>query len=108
MITPCAEARQTAEIASVQNLYNRLDREHEPVLEACQAAAGSPPLPWRPVAAATPARAGELDAAAAELGATAPPLLLTWLLGRSPVVVPIPAPAQPPASRRASPRRPGP
>ncbi|MFJ3832211.1 aldo/keto reductase [Streptomyces sp. NPDC090046] len=87
-----AEARRTAEIASVQNRYNLLDREYEPVLEACEAA-GIAFLPWRPVAAATPGRAGELGAVASVLGATTPQLLLAWLLARSPVVVPIPGTA---------------
>ncbi|MFC8899560.1 aldo/keto reductase [Streptomyces cinereoruber] len=73
-----AEARQTAVIASVQNRYNLFDREHEPVLEACEAA-GIAFLPWRPVAA--------------ELGATGPQVLLAWLLARSPVVLPIPGTA---------------
>ncbi|WP_030721562.1 aldo/keto reductase [Streptomyces sp. NRRL S-237] len=89
-----AEARQAAEIASVQNRYNLLDREYEPVLEACEAA-GIAFLPWRPVAAATPARAKEIDAIATELGATTPQLLLAWLLARSPVVVPIPGTSSP-------------
>lgn len=87
-----AEARRTAVIESVQNRYNLLDREYEPVLGACEAA-GIAFLPWRPVAAATPAHTKELDAIGAELGATAPQLLLAWLLARSPVVVPIPGTA---------------
>ncbi|MFF4444361.1 aldo/keto reductase [Streptomyces sp. NPDC001502] len=87
-----AEARRTAEIASVQNRYNLLDREYEPVLEACEAA-GIAFLPWRPVAAATPAHTKELGAIATELGATTPQLLLAWLLARSPVMVPIPGTA---------------
>ncbi|MFE1826899.1 aldo/keto reductase [Streptomyces yangpuensis] len=87
-----AEARRTAEIASVQNRYNLMDREYEPVLGACEAA-GIAFLPWRPVAAATPGRAAELAAVAAELGATTPQLLLAWLLARSPVMVPIPGTA---------------
>ncbi|BEL05119.1 hypothetical protein Q0Z83_033100 [Actinoplanes sichuanensis] len=33
-----AHARDIVEIASVQNRYNALDREHEPVLEACERA----------------------------------------------------------------------
>ncbi|MFG2126488.1 aldo/keto reductase [Streptomyces sp. NPDC048751] len=36
------------DVASVQNRYNLLDREHEPVLAACEAA-GIAFLPWRPV-----------------------------------------------------------
>ncbi|POX43799.1 aldo/keto reductase [Streptomyces sp. Ru72] len=84
-----AEARQTAEIASVQNRYNLLAREHEPVVDACEAA-GIAFLPWRPVAVAAPGPESALDAIAAELGATAPQVLLAWLLARSPVVLPIP------------------
>ncbi|GAA2821355.1 aldo/keto reductase [Saccharopolyspora taberi] len=84
-----AEARRTAEIASVQNRYNLLDREHEPVLEACEAA-GIAFLPWRPVA---PDSASRLATAAADLGATVQQVLLAWLLARSPVVLPIPGTA---------------
>lgn len=87
-----AEARETCEIASVQNRYNLLDREHEPVLEACEAA-GVAFLPWRPVAAAAPGPASGPGAVAAELGATVPQVLLAWLLARSPVVLPIPGTA---------------
>ncbi|MEV7675503.1 aldo/keto reductase [Streptomyces sp. NPDC088752] len=88
-----AEARQTAEIASVQNRYNLFDREHEPVLEACEAA-GIAFLPWRPVAAAAEAgRSSAPAAVAAEHGATVPQVLLAWLLARSPVVLPIPGTA---------------
>ncbi|WSY18786.1 aldo/keto reductase (plasmid) [Embleya sp. NBC_00896] len=88
-----AEARQTAEIASVQNRYNLLDRDYEPVLEACEAT-GIAFLPWRPVAAAADSgQASALATVATELGATAPQVLLAWLLARSPVVLPIPGTA---------------
>ncbi|GAQ53958.1 aldo/keto reductase [Streptomyces acidiscabies] len=87
------EARQTAEIASVQNRFSLLDRYHEPVLEACEAA-GIAFLPWRPVAAATDSRAAsELTAVADSLGATVPQILLAWLLARSSVILPIPGTA---------------
>lgn len=67
-VADLAEARQVAEIASVQNRYSMLlHREHDPVLAAC-GAAGIAFLPWRPVADATQADAAELDAVAAELG----------------------------------------
>ncbi|MEV1065254.1 aldo/keto reductase [Streptomyces sp. NPDC050263] len=89
-----AAARRTAEIASVQNRYNLFEREDEPVVEACEAA-GIAFLPWRPVAAATPGSASVLDAVATELGATAPQVLLAWLLARSPVLLPIPGTASP-------------
>ncbi|MGW1374208.1 aldo/keto reductase [Streptomyces sp. NPDC002446] len=84
-----AEARRTAEIASVQNRYNLLDREHEPVVQACEEA-GIAVLPWRPVAAADTGPTPALDAVTAELGATVPQVLLAWLLARSPVMLPIP------------------
>ncbi|MFG3258396.1 aldo/keto reductase [Streptomyces sp. NPDC048172] len=84
-----AEARAVVDIASVQNRYSMLDREHDPVLDACEAA-GIAFLPWRPVAPATTADDKEIRAVAAELGATPTQLALAWLLDRSPVVLPIP------------------
>ncbi|MGW6564871.1 aldo/keto reductase [Streptomyces sp. NPDC054975] len=94
-VTPeqLAEARRSAEIASVQNRYNLLDRDYEPVLEMCEAE-GIAFLPWRPVAAETDAdQASVLAAVATELDATVPQVLLAWLLARSPVVLPIPGTA---------------
>ncbi|MEA5358777.1 aldo/keto reductase [Amycolatopsis sp., V23-08] len=80
-------AQEIVEVVSVQNRYNLLDREHEPVLRAC-AEAGIAFLPWRPVGLA----AGDprIAAVAAELGATAAQVALAWLLARSPVILPIP------------------
>ncbi|MDQ7805177.1 aldo/keto reductase [Amycolatopsis sp. A133] len=83
-----SRARELAEISSVQNRYNLLDREHEPVLRAC-AAAGIAFLPWRPVAPAADGGA-EIAAVARELGATSAQVALAWLLARAPVVLPIP------------------
>ncbi len=77
-----AEARGIAEVASVQNRYNLLDREHEAVLDACEAA-GIAFLPWRPVLPAVGGLAAEFGATPAQLG-------LAWLLARSPVILPIP------------------
>ena len=118
-----AEACAVTAIASVQNRYNVLDREHEEVVEACDAA-GIVFLPWRPVhpavtaaatttgggaaattvdtagaatagggAAAATAVGAEIGAVAAEVGATAAQVSLAWLLGRSPMVLPIPGTA---------------
>lgn len=84
-----AEARRHADIASVQNRYSLLDREHEAVLDAC-AEAGIAFLPWRPVHPAASRATGEIAAVAAELGATAAQVALAWLLERAPVVLPIP------------------
>ncbi|MFG2650626.1 aldo/keto reductase [Streptomyces sp. NPDC048436] len=89
------EARRIVDVASVQNRYNLLDREHEAVLDACDAA-GIAFLPWRPVhpaSTATSTAASEIAAVAAELDATAAQIALAWLLGRSPVVLPIPGTA---------------
>ncbi|MEU8234184.1 aldo/keto reductase [Actinoplanes sp. NPDC048967] len=86
------EARRIVDVVSVQNRYNLLDREHEPVLEAC-AAAGIAFLPWRPVHPAVSAVTSGITAVAAELGATAAQVSLAWLLARAPVVLPIPGTA---------------
>jgi len=93
-ITPeeLAEARRTVDIASVQNRFGLLDREHEPVLDACEAA-GIAFLPWRPVAGAASSASSEIAAVAAELDATPVQVALAWLLARSPVVHPIPGTA---------------
>ncbi|WP_433797148.1 aldo/keto reductase [Actinoplanes sp. CA-252034] len=87
------QARDIVEIASVQNRYNALDREHEPVLDACERA-GIAFLPWRPVAAGATGTNPAFAAVAAETGATATQVALAWLLHRSPVMLPIPGTAR--------------
>jgi pyridoxine 4-dehydrogenase len=83
-------ARKTVPIVSVQNLYNLLDRQHEPVLEYCQKH-NIAFIPWFPVAAGKLARAGgPLDQAARRHGATVAQLSVAWLLHHSPVMLPIP------------------
>ncbi|MGI5220998.1 aldo/keto reductase [Nocardia sp. CA-290969] len=89
-----AEARETTEIASVQNRYNVLDREYESVVDACEQA-GIAFLPWRPVAAGGAGTSTVIAEIARELGATGTQVALAWLLRRSPVVVPIPGTASP-------------
>jgi pyridoxine 4-dehydrogenase len=69
-----AQARELGAIVSVQNRYSVDDREHEPVLEACERD-GLAFLPWYPLGA------GSVDD---------PRAALAWLLQRSPVIVPIP------------------
>ncbi|WP_329376651.1 aldo/keto reductase [Streptomyces sp. NBC_01351] len=86
-------ARQIVDIASVQNRYNVLDREHEPVLAACEAA-GIAFLPWRTVAWGDSGARAEIADLAAELDATPTQVALAWLLGRSPVILPIPGTAR--------------
>ncbi|WP_300012827.1 aldo/keto reductase [Pseudonocardia sp.] len=84
------EARRIIDVASVQNRYNVLDREHEPVVRACTEA-GIAFLPWRPVAHGATGGTAEVAAVATELGATATQVSLAWLLHRSPAVLPIPS-----------------
>ncbi|MEV7526804.1 aldo/keto reductase [Streptomyces sp. NPDC091371] len=87
------QARQIVDVASVQNRYSVLDREHEPVLAACEAA-GTAFLPWRPVAWGESGARAEIAAVATELGATPTQVALAWLLGHSPVILPIPGTAR--------------
>ncbi|MDI6099548.1 aldo/keto reductase [Actinoplanes sp. NEAU-A12] len=87
------QARRIVDVASVQNRYNVLDREHEAVLGACERA-GIAFLPWRPVAAGGSGATAQIAAVAAETGATATQVVLAWLLGRSPVMLPIPGTAR--------------
>jgi len=84
------EAQQTAEIVSVQNLFNLAKRDAEPLLEQA-AEHGIAFIPWFPLA--TGALAGPdspLTALAKEHDASPSQLALAWLLKRSPVVLPIP------------------
>src|ERR1700742_558112 len=84
------EAQQTAEIVSVQNLYNLVNRKAEDVLDHCEAQ-GIAFIPWFPLATGKLAGAGgPLDDISREVGASPSQLALAWLLRRSPVMLPIP------------------
>ncbi len=93
-VAELAEARSIVDIASVQNRYNLLDREYEPVLKACEAA-DIAFLPWRPLAPGAADKEPEIAAVASELEATPTQVALAWLLAHSPVMVPIPGTASP-------------
>ncbi|MCP2340719.1 aldo/keto reductase [Actinomadura rupiterrae] len=83
-------ARETTEIASVQNLYNLANRKSEDVLDYAEAE-GIAFIPWFPIAVGELARpGGPLDGLAKEHGSTPGQLALAWLLRRSPVMLPIP------------------
>ncbi len=92
-VAELAQAREIVEVASVQNRYSLVDRAHEPVLEACEAA-GIAFMPWRPVAGAVSGATAEIAAVAAELSATPAQVSLAWLLDHSPVILPIPGTAR--------------
>lgn len=83
-------AQRLTPIATVQNLYNLVERRSEDVLKYCtQAGIGF--IPWFPLATGTLANADSpLAAAAKQLGATPGQIALAWLLKKSPVMLPIP------------------
>ncbi len=84
------EARKTAPIATVQNLFNLADRSAEPLLEHSERN-GIGFIPWFPLATGKLAGGGgPLDELARELDAAPSQLALAWLLRRSPVMLPIP------------------
>ncbi|MFN8378737.1 MAG: aldo/keto reductase [Anaerolineae bacterium] len=77
-------------VASVQNLYNLVDRRSEDVLEFCEQH-GIAFIPWFPLAAGSLAREGSvLEEIAERLGASSSQVALAWVLKRSPVMLPIP------------------
>ncbi|GGX21079.1 aldo/keto reductase [Streptomyces chartreusis] len=84
------EARRTAPIAAVQNLYNLAARDHEDVVDHT-AAHGIAFLPFFPVAMGGHAGLDSpVGAVAAELGVTPAQAALAWLPQHPPSLVPIP------------------
>ncbi|GAA4499653.1 aldo/keto reductase [Gluconacetobacter tumulicola] len=78
------------DVVTVQNRYNLIDRTNESVLDYCTEQ-GIGFIPWFPLAAGDLARPGSLlDAIAAKYGATPSQIALSWVLKRSPVMLPIP------------------
>ncbi len=81
-------ARKIVPIVSVQNRYSFADREWDYVLDYCEQHQIAF-LPWAPLAGGR--RAHELlEQVAAKLNATPQQVALSWLLKRSPFVLPIP------------------
>ena len=71
----------------MQNRYNVGDREHEDVVDYCEAH-GLAFIPWFPVAAGKLAQpGGNLDTVAKRHRAPVAQLSLAWLLHRSPVIL---------------------
>ncbi len=77
-------------IVSVQNLYNLTDRASEDVLDFCEAhQIGF--IPWCPIASGALTKpGGAVGDIVSDTGATPSQIALSWLLHRSPVVLPIP------------------
>jgi aryl-alcohol dehydrogenase-like predicted oxidoreductase len=83
-------ARKVLPIATVQNLYNLVDRTSEDVVDYC-AVQNIGFIPWFPLAAGALARPGSvLDAIAHKHGASPSQIALAWVLKRAPVMLPIP------------------
>ncbi len=83
-------AQAVVPVATVQNRYNLTDRQAEDVLAHCEAnSIGF--IPWAPLAAGDLAEpGGPLAEAANHHGVTPGAVALSWLLHRSPVMLPIP------------------
>ncbi len=84
------EAQNYFEVASVQNRYNLTDRTSADVLDYCTSN-GIAFIPWAPVSAGKLAKpGGPVDKAAERHDAKPSQVALSWLLQKSPVMVPIP------------------
>ena len=78
-------ARGVIPIAAVQNEFNLEERKWDPVIDHCEAE-GIVFVPYYPLRGDS----GAVSEVANRRGATANQVKLAWLLGRSPVVAPIP------------------
>jgi pyridoxine 4-dehydrogenase len=78
------------QVATVQNLYNLVNRQSEEVVDYCEKhQIGF--IPWYPLSAGALARAGGLlESMSRRLGATPSQIALAWVLKRSRVMLPIP------------------
>ena len=83
-------ARRIVPIATVQNLYNLIERKSEEVLRYC-AKEGLGFIPWFPLATGDlAAPVSPLQRAAERLGARPAQIALAWMLRKSPFMLPIP------------------
>ena len=88
------QALAMTEVVTVQNRYNLAERASEDVLDACTER-GMGFIPWFPLATGKLAQSGgPLDDAARAHDATPGQIALAWLLGRSPIMLPIPGTAK--------------
>jgi pyridoxine 4-dehydrogenase len=96
-VTPAELGRALAivPVASVQNRFSVADRSAEPVVARCEAE-GIAFLAWAPLAKGyLSRRVGRIGRTAATSGATPGQIALAWVLGRSPVTIPIPGTSSP-------------
>lgn len=84
------KVRGMAEIVSVQNQYNLVERNAEKVLEYCTREKIAF-IPWFPLATGNLAKPGSvLERLSKKLNAQPSQIALAWLLKKSPVILPIP------------------
>jgi aryl-alcohol dehydrogenase-like predicted oxidoreductase len=84
------EAGKYFKVTTVQNMYNRVSRKAEDVLDYCEAN-GIGFIPWRPIDGGNlESTSDEFKAIMDRHGASASQLALAWMLKRSPVMLPIP------------------
>ena len=89
-ITEIERARSVAPIASVQNLFNVLDRGHQRVLDYCEQN-GIAFIAWSPLGRGKLTGPREpIGRMATRLGRSAAQICLAWLLQHSPNLLPIP------------------
>jgi len=86
------EAQKLTPVVSVQNRYNLNDRSSESMVDLCDAE-GIVFLPWAPIQDAD--ELIPVVTAARRLGVTSRQVALSWLLGRSPQILPIPGSGSP-------------
>jgi aryl-alcohol dehydrogenase-like predicted oxidoreductase len=84
-----AEAREFTEVAQVQNHYNLVHREDDPMVDAL-AREGIPYVPYFPLGGFSPLQSAALQTVARTLEATPMQVALAWLLARSPNLLLIP------------------
>lgn len=84
-----AEARATATVVCVQNMYNLAHRGDDPLVEEL-AGAGVAYVPFFPLGGFSPLQSSVLTAVATRLDATPVAVALAWLLQRSPNILLIP------------------
>ncbi|WP_395337501.1 aldo/keto reductase family oxidoreductase [Novosphingobium sp. BL-8H] len=87
--TQVAEAREIVSLACVQNLYNVVHRQDDPMIDAL-ARDGIAFVPYFPLGGFTPLQSQTLTDLAQRLGATPQKIAQAWLLRRSPNILLIP------------------
>lgn len=84
-----AEARSIAGVVCVQNHYNLVHRNDDPLVDAL-AREGIPYVPYFPLGGFTPLQSAALETVARRLEASPMQVALAWLLARSPNLLLIP------------------